>query len=340
MRRAKAVSLVLVLMLLSGSAWTQAHQDELTVRHRTGSAAVSQSLTTAKGDTVFYTGFEPGHPLGTNVDYNTGSSPDGWHVTRQMLYQGTSTWMTASVDSYFCHLGDDTLGYGDGNEVGYQCMFDLTNYSDAELYYLSAMQAYEHPTNPDVFDKFVVWGQYDGMGDNWYNLDPGEGYAWGGDWGTYWYEPDGGVISLSDLAGYPGVIVEFWFLSESGQPQGFGVAIDEILVTGTPATGVDDHQEHASVPRGYRLYTPYPNPFNAQTNIRYLLSEEAPVRLDIYNLRGQLVKTLARGTVPAGDHIVNWDGTDERGQMTASGLYICRLQTTGLSLCEKVVLLR
>jgi hypothetical protein len=335
MRCAKAMGFVLVLTLLLGSTWTGAHQDELSVRHQSGTAAVSQFPAIATGDTIFYTGFEPGHPLGMNVDY-TGSSPDQWHVTRQMRHHDSSTWMMAAADSYFCHIGDDTLGYSDGNEVGYQIQFDLTNYSDAELYYLSAMEAYEN----DVFDKFVVWGQYEGMEDDWFNLDPGEGYAWGGDWGTYWYEPEEGVVSLSDLVGYPGVIIEFWFLSDSGEPQGFGVAIDEILVTGTLATGVHEHQEHTSVPQGYRLYAPYPNPFNAQTNIRYRLPREAPVELDIYNLRGQLVRSLVQGIVPAGEHIVNWDGNDERGQMTASGLYICRLRTADLSLSEKVVLLR
>ena len=339
MRRASVFSLVLMPILLLGVAGVGAHQDELSVRQRTETEAVLQPLFLAQGDTIYYTGFEPGDPVGTNVDY-TGSSPDQWHVTRQMRYQGTATWMTAPVDSYFCHVGDDTLGYGDGNEIGYQVQFDLTGYGDAELYYLSAMQAYEHPTSGDIFDKFVVWAQYEGMGDNWFNLDPGEGYAWGGDWGTYWYEPDGGVISLSDLAGQPGVIVEFWFLADSGSPEGFGVAIDEVLVTGTPATGVHGQEEGTVLPQGYRLHTPYPNPFNAQTSIRYQLPEEAPIRIEIYNLRGQLVATLVDAVLPAGEHIASWNGKDHSGQMTASGVYLCRLRTDGLSLCEKVILLR
>jgi len=339
MRGVKVVSLVLMLILLMGVAGVGAHQDGLSVRQRTGSEAASGPLTQAKGDTIYYTGFEPGDPVGMNMDY-ADSSPDQWHLTREMLYQGTTTWLTAPVDSYFCHVGNDTSGYSDGNEIGYQVEFDLTGYSDADLYYLSAMQAYEHPTNADIFDKFVVWGQYQGMGDNWFNLDPGEGYAWGGDWGTYWYEPDGGVISLSDLAGNPGVIVEFWFLSDSGNPQGFGVAIDEILVTGTPATGVHEQGEETTVPQGYRLHPPYPNPFNAQTSIRYRLGRSVPIRIEIYNLRGQLVRTLVDGILPAGEHIASWNGTDRRGQAAASGLYFCRLQSEKLSLCEKVVLLR
>ena len=339
MRGVNVISFVLMMILLLGVVGIEAHQEGLSSRQRTGTETFSQPLAPAKGDTIYYTGFEPGDPVGVNVDYASGS-PDQWHITREMLYHGTTSWMTAPVDSYFCHVGDDTSGYSDENEIGYQVQFDLTDYSDAELYYLSAMQAYEHPTNADIFDKFVVWAQYQGMGDNWFNLDPGESYAWGGDWGTYWYEPDGGVIALSDLVGHPGVIVEFWFLSDSGNPEGFGVAIDEILVTGTPATGVHEHGDGTSVPQRYRLHPPYPNPFNACTNIRYQLPEEAPVRIEIYNLRGQLVRTLVDGVLPAGEHVASWNGTDRNGQMTASGLYLCRLQTDGLSLCEKMILLR
>ena len=339
MRGANVLCFILMLILLAGVTGAGAHKEELSIRGRAGTDAVSQTLSPAKGDTIYYTGFEPGDPVGMNVDY-TGSSPDQWHRTREMLYHGTTTWMTAPVDSYFCHVGNDTSGYSDGNEVGYQVEFDLTGYSDAELYYLSAMQAYEHPTNPDLFDKFVVWAQYQGMGDNWFNLDPGEGYAWGGDWGAYWYEPEGGIISLADLAGNPGVVIEFWFLSDSGSPEGFGVAIDEILVTGTPATGVHEYGDEITVPQGYRLDPPYPNPFNACANIRYQLPREAPVRIEIYNLRGQLVRILVDGLLPAGEHIASWNGTDRDGRMTASGLYLCRLRAEGLSLCQKMLLLR
>ena len=63
----------------------------------------------AMSDTIWYSSFEPSDPLGVNIDY-TGSSPDQWHVTRRMLYQGATSWITAPVDSYFCHIGDDSLG--------------------------------------------------------------------------------------------------------------------------------------------------------------------------------------------------------------------------------------
>jgi hypothetical protein len=337
----KVIGLVLALLSLAWAASAGPHRGELAIQERVRATGETYRPFAAKGDTIFHTSFEAGQPLGVNVDYNAKSqrakaSPDMWHLTTSMLYHGTTTWMVAPVDSYFCHIGCDTNGYSDGNEVGYQIQFDLTGYGDAELFYLSAMQAYENAT----FDKFVVWGQHEEMGDNWLNLDPGEGYAWGGDWGAYWYEPDEGVLDLSGLAGHPEVIIEFWFLSESGHPEGFGVAIDEIIVTGTPATAVEDHEQSSSVPQEHVLHQPYPNPFNAQANIRYQLIEPGEIRLNIYNLRGQLVTTLAHGPQSEGEHITSWDGRDEGGHMVESGIYFCRLQVGDLAQVRKLMLLK
>jgi|GEM_PF-1286258 len=234
MKRRVTICLLGVLAVLSFVKIDHlgAHQELLELKIRAAGEQYREG-SLSKTEVIYYTGFEPGDPLGTNVDYNGGTSPDEWHLTTEMLYQGTTTWMTAPVGSYFCHIGNDSSGYSDGNEVGYQIHMDLSDYSDAYFSYLSAMQAYQDPKTFD-FDRFVVWGQHEGMGVTWINLDPGEGYAWGGDWGTYWYLPEGDSISLEDLVGHPDVIIEFWFQANCGSPEGFGVAIDEIIVTGTP----------------------------------------------------------------------------------------------------------
>jgi hypothetical protein len=299
-----------------------------------GDGSYSTALT--KGDTIWYSGFEPGDPLGVNVDYNAKASPDEWHVTKRMLYEGTTTWMTAPVDSYFCHIGDDSTGYSDGNEVGYQIELDLTNYSDANLYYLSAMQAYDVG---EVYDKFVVWGTNEGLGGSWVNLDPGEGYAWGGDWGTSWYSPEDSLVSLAGLVGYAGVIIEFWFYADSGHPEGFGVGIDEIVITGIPATAVEEVEEGSSLPEIFDLAAPYPNPFNAWATIRYQVPE-AEIEVGIYNVCGQLVRTLANGTVMAGSYMQTWDGRDDGGKSVESGVYFCLLRSGDIALIRKMVLLR
>jgi hypothetical protein len=337
MRCEKVVAIILVFTVMAWAMGAEAHRGTLELKERVTPGHPPGSI--AKADTIWRTGFEPGDPLGENFDYHYGSSPDTWHVTDMMLYHGTTTWMTAPEGSLFCHIGDDSSGYGDGDEVGYQFIVDLSNYSEAELYYLSAMQAYYHPTIDSLFDRFVVWGWYPDLGDSWYNLDPGEGTAWGGDWGTDWYTPEQVWISLENLVGHADVLIEFWFYSNSGNPQGFGVGIDDIVIRGTPSTSVEGRENDSPLPQQFALDHPYPNPFNAQATIRYQVPD-AEVEMGIYNVRGQLVRTLVQGYLAAGTYLQSWDGRDDGGADLESGVYFCQLRSESTSIARKLVLLR
>ncbi len=107
-----------------------------------------------------------------------------------------------------------------------------------------------------------------------------------------------------------------------------------------------------SVPRGtdppngdgiaaaYRLEQNYPNPFNPVTNIEYFVPTEGKVRLEIYNLLGQKVRTLVNEVRGTGSHTAVWNATDETGASVASGVYIYRLQIGSATLTKKMVLIR
>jgi len=69
----------------------------------------------------------------------------------------------------------------------------------------------------------------------------------------------------------------------------------------------------------------YPNPFNANTVIRYQLPAAQRVRLAIYNARGREVRLLVDGEMAAGEHRAIWDGHDEHFQPVGSGMYFCRM---------------
>jgi hypothetical protein len=84
----------------------------------------------------------------------------------------------------------------------------------------------------------------------------------------------------------------------------------------------------------------YPNPFNPTTEIKYSLPENVDVTLEIYNVRGQLVKTLVNEYQQAGDKVVSWDGTNADGMPVASGSYFCKLQAGGFMEVQKMVLLK
>ncbi|MDZ7340489.1 MAG: GDSL-type esterase/lipase family protein [candidate division KSB1 bacterium] len=78
-------------------------------------------------------------------------------------------------------------------------------------------------------------------------------------------------------------------------------------------------------PLTFALLQNYPNPFNPQTTITYQLPTAGQVKLVIYNLAGQEIRTLENREQPAGSYDVAWDGRDHYGNMVTSGVYLCHL---------------
>ena len=74
------------------------------------------------------------------------------------------------------------------------------------------------------------------------------------------------------------------------------------------------------------LYANAPNPFNPETAIRFDLAQESTVRLEVFDVVGQKVRTLAAERLRAGAHQALWDGRGENGESVSSGVYFCRLQ--------------
>lgn len=88
------------------------------------------------------------------------------------------------------------------------------------------------------------------------------------------------------------------------------------------------------------LQTNYPNPFNPVTTIAYSIKDNAPVQLEVYNLKGQLVKTLVDQIQTSGQHSVIWNGTDNSGKTVGSGVYYYRLRSGRFSSTRKMVLMK
>ena len=105
------------------------------------------------------------------------------------------------------------------------------------------------------------------------------------------------------------------------------------LLLQAPPTGVSD----PGVPAVLLDLSSSPNPFKDTAVIRFALQEKAPVKLSIYNLRGQKVKTLLHGEQPSGTHELIWNGRDEQGQPVGTGVYLYRLESRGGSLTRKLL---
>ncbi|MEN6445618.1 MAG: T9SS type A sorting domain-containing protein [Candidatus Cloacimonas sp.] len=82
----------------------------------------------------------------------------------------------------------------------------------------------------------------------------------------------------------------------------------------------------------------YPNPFNPETTIHFSLPESGPTSVKVYNLKGQLIRTLVNGNMNAGNQKIVWNGMDDNNQTVASGLYFYRVTNVGKSITRKMLL--
>ncbi len=105
-------------------------------------------------------------------------------------------------------------------------------------------------------------------------------------------------------------------------------------------TVISSETPQNEIPITTQLTGCYPNPFNPETNITYELAETSPVTLGIYNIKGQLVKTLVNTTQAVGRYQVVWTGDTETGRKSASGVYFYRLQTRTCDEMLKMSLLK
>ena len=100
-------------------------------------------------------------------------------------------------------------------------------------------------------------------------------------------------------------------------------------------TTVSVHLSNLETPRKFELNQNYPNPFNPSTTIKFAIPEASDVTLSVYNSIGELVTTLTKGNMPAGNYFKIWDATNQ-----ASGIYIYRLETKNFVQSRKMLLIK
>ncbi len=105
-------------------------------------------------------------------------------------------------------------------------------------------------------------------------------------------------------------------------------------------TPTDVGDETENLPDQFALEQNYPNPFNPATTIEFALPVAADTRITIYNIQGQIVRTLADTHLPAGYHAVVWNGLDNYGNTVASGVYLYRIDADGFVASRKMLLLK
>ena len=127
------------------------------------------------------------------------------------------------------------------------------------------------------------------------------------------------------------------FISENG-PNSGGNLMYMAIDLSISLSSVDDYDQIVGT---HNLLKPnYPNPFNPQTTIEFNVSYPQIVKLYIYNVKGQKVKSLVNDHVTAGNHSIIWDGKDDHLNEVSSGVYFYRIETEENSETRKMLLLK
>ena len=90
-------------------------------------------------------------------------------------------------------------------------------------------------------------------------------------------------------------------------------------------------------PASFQLKAAYPNPFNGSTQVEFSLSKTCHVTAKIYDTMGREIRTLLSENRQAGNHLIQWDGLDNKQSVVSSGLYFLRIQAAGSVQTEKLL---
>jgi hypothetical protein len=167
-------------------------------------------------------------------------------------------------------------------------------------------------------------------------------------WGTDTLPPGNGVIATIHFTTGPG-----WnetdkvYLNPTSYGANSGIVLSSLdgyeldfeFLGGV--TGIRELEEPGeAIPEVFNLSQNYPNPFNPQTIIRFTLPSDTWVKVEVFNILGQRVKTLVDQHLSAGAKEVSWDGKNSKGVEVGSGIYFYRIQTKEFTDVRRMVLLK
>lgn len=157
------------------------------------------------------------------------------------------------------------------------------------------------------------------------------------------------VDTLTDLGAYCGtgsdndsVRVRFRLQTDASATNSVGWYIDDfrLKATGPYYVGVEGGPQAGALPKAVALQPAYPNPAKGAATISFQLPTRQKVRLEVYNIVGQRIVTLADRELEAGYHKLAWNGRDEQGKQVSNGIYFYKLEAGQSRLTNKLVILR
>ena len=106
------------------------------------------------------------------------------------------------------------------------------------------------------------------------------------------------------------------------------------------ATSIEKNTQLTSVPTQFDLKQNYPNPFNPVTTIEFSVPKTTNIKIAVYNVVGEKVRTLVNSKVAAGHYKIKWDGLNDAKQPVASGVYIYRIESDNFVSSKKMILMK
>jgi hypothetical protein len=101
-----------------------------------------------------------------------------------------------------------------------------------------------------------------------------------------------------------------------------------------------DVKGNLTATQNFKFLQNYPNPFNSCSEIKFELPQAVYIDLSIYNIQGQLVKTLVNEEKSKGSHSVIWDGTDEHDNAVTSGIYIYKMRAESFEMARRMLVIK
>ncbi|RPI76503.1 MAG: T9SS C-terminal target domain-containing protein [Ignavibacteriales bacterium] len=106
------------------------------------------------------------------------------------------------------------------------------------------------------------------------------------------------------------------------------------------STGYSTSADNITSPGKFELKQNYPNPFNPSTSINFFVENPGNVKIEVYDIRGSLIRTLLDTDMESGSHSIIWDGLTDSGIKSASGVYFYNLKSGEFTETKKMIVLK
>jgi len=118
--------------------------------------------------------------------------------------------------------------------------------------------------------------------------------------------------------------------------------VSYLLIDDVEVDVVVSEDDEVIKPNRTMLLSNFPNPFNPETSIRFQVQGSRFVNIEIFNIRGQLVRTLLDGKKEFGEgvHSVVWDGRDDNDNQVGSGIYLYKMTAGGYQSVRRMLLMK